>query len=1029
MRGRLPTFLSIVAFACAVGHVAWHSYLGPTDIPDYVIGGDNLTGLTGLDPDAKHLYLRRLLFLPQRPRHAWLQVLGHDAAVLYVNGRLVAQQENEGFPVALVCDLTPYLQVGKNVLAISVRQTVYDHPPFVAVEGAYRLSDGLHQLGPEGLWRSRDHFERRGLWWFATNFDDRHWIAAGRAPCAVRAKLSAPPRSVTEPDAGHWLTPRSLKEGSAAIRREFSVASRVRSGWLRVTATAPYRLAVNGTPIDENEAELGTMTRPTPVRRAYDITPFLRPGDNVLALSLTSATGPPHLLADLEVEDGAGGHIRLGSDAEWQSSAGLPADWRELSAGKPPDWKPCVTESGDVGVPPWQPRRESLVTVLPLPLTLWWVAGELAVIVIVALLTTFACRTAGIWISDVKYSSGRRATAGVVYAALVIPALALFAGILAAHDPRIARQDVYQPVWLVACILSVPIQWVFLALVGRWWHHQGALPSKTGARSAAAAWVTGALLAAIFGGGFWLRARDVMAEPLHSDESLHYRVSQGLLERGFPNFHAHEDLPVQYINTAEVVWYGTALSSLVWGDERHAVRMPALLWGSLTTILIFFVGRSLFGKPAGLIASALYALSPVCIQTAEFGRYYSQLQFFVLLTVYLFWSTLRGAGPIDRRALWLTALSFVVMYLSWEGVGLLVPGMIVAALIQRRGRLKTIVCDPAVWAAMLTVAVLAILQYAHRELCLTQLLNLGTHAADVVLLPMWRYPNFNPWYSVAASSWNRDLLLPMVALVAAGLLAVQHRFRRPARFVLLTYLVTCLVLALIFPVKNWRYNYYLVPFSILLASAALAAVAESVVRGRGPVAWSWFQRGVAMVFVVGAVALGSGMTVRRVHTHAGDLGSPPLDALKFPDVAAGLQYVHDHRQEGDVVLTSTMLQMRSFRDLTVNYWPSARPGAVAVFDDRRAVPLERYTGTPLLTSFEHLRDVFARRGRIWYVATAGVNAANNEPEVSSYLRQNMDVVYEAHGVMVLLRDNNHRSAARRADDDKTLLDSRADFLP
>jgi hypothetical protein len=941
----------------------------------------------------------------------------------------VAQDDNEGFPAGLICDLTPHLQVGKNVLAVSVRQTVYDRAPVVVIEGAYRLSDGEHHLGAEGLWRSTDHFERRGLWWFATDFDDRHWVAAQRTPCALHAKLPVPPRSVTETDAGHWVTPQSVKEGSAAIRREFSVASRARQGWLRVTATSPYRLAINGTPIDENEAELGTMTRPTPVRRAYDVTPFLRPGDNVVAFSLTSAIGPPHILVDLEVEDDAGSHTRLGSDAEWQSGAGLPADWRELTVREPPLWRPCVAESGDLGIPPWQPRRESLVTLLPLPFLSWCLAGELAVIVIAALLTTFACRVAGSWFSVAKSTGGRRGTAGVVYAALIIPTLAAFAGILGARDPRIARQDVYQPLWVVACILSVFAQWALLAFLGQWQHPQESLPSKAGQRSAVDMWIVAALVAVIFGTGFWLRARDIMSEPLHSDESLHYRVSQGLLERGFPNFHAHKDLPVQYINTAEVVWYGPAMASLVWGDERHAVRMPALLWGSLTTILIFFVGWSLFGTAAGLIASALYALSPVCIQTADFGRYYSQLQFFALLTVFLFWRTLRGVGPIDRRALWLTALSFTVMYLSWEGVGLLVPGMIVAAMIQRRGRLKTIFCDPAVWAAMLSVAALAILQYAHRELCLTQLLNLGTHAADVVLLPMWQYPNFNPWYSVAASTWNRDLLLPIVALVGASFLAVRHRLRQPARFLLLTYLVTCLILALILPVKNWRYNYYLVPFSILLASAAMAAVAECVVRGRGPAGWVWLKGGVAITFIVGTVALASGLTLRRVHTHVGDLGSPSLEALKFPDVASGLQYVHDHRREGDVVFTSTMLQMRAFRDLPINYWPSTRPGPVGVFDDRRAIPLERYTGTPLLTSFEQLRDVFARNDRIWYVASEGVNAANNEPDISSFVRQHMDVVYEAHGVMVLLRDNNHRSAAQRAADDRILLDARADFLP
>jgi hypothetical protein len=1027
MTGWLPRCLSVVAFAAALGHLVWHSYLGPTDVPDYWAGGTELTGLAGTDPSAKQLYLRHLLFLPQRPRHAWLQVVGPGAVTLYVNGRLLAQDENEGYPAGVISDLAPHLQIGKNVIAIVLHQTAYGDGPVAVVEGAYTLSDGTHRIGPEGLWRCNAAFERRGRWWFATEFDDRHWAPARQIRCSLHAKLSGPPRAATEPDTGHWISPQTVRDGSAALRREFSVASRARQSWLRITATAPYRLAINDIPIDEVEAELGTTIRPTPVRRAYDITPFVRAGGNVLALSLTSATGPAHVLADLEVEDDTGTRIRLGSDGEWRSNAGLPADWRQLTVDKLSPWKPCVVETGDVGVPPWEPRRENLTAVPPLSFAVMSVAGEVSVITVAALVTALACWLVGRLLRVRQPTGNKTTTAGVVYVALVIPTVAICAGILAARDPRVSRQDVYQPVYAVACVLSVLVQWALLGLLSLW--RRGGQQLAGLPRSQAAAVMAVGLVTVLFGVGAWLRARDLMSEPLHSDESLHYRVSQGLLERGFPNFHAHKDLPVQYINTAEVVWYGTALAALIWDDERHAVRIPAFLWGSLTTVLVFIVGRGMFGTPTGLIACALYALSPVCIQTAEFGRYYSQLQFFALLTLYFFWRTLRGTGPIDRRALWLTALSFAAMYLSWEGAALLVPGMIVAALIQRRGRLRTIFCDAAVWAAMLAIGALVVLQYSHRELCLTQLLNVGTHAADVTLLPMWQYPNFIPWYSVAASSWNRDTLLPMAALGAAAVVAARHRLRRPTRFLLLSYLVTCFVLALVFPVKNWRYNYYLVPVLILLASASLAAVAHGIARGKGPLGWSWYRRAVAVVLVLTAVALGSGMTVRRVHAHLGELGAPPLEALKFPDAAGGLQYVRDHRQVGDIVLTSTMLPMHALAGMPMDYWPSSRPGAVAVFDDKRALPLERYTGTPLLSSLEQLRNVFARNRRIWYVASVGVNAANNEPDVSSFLRQNMDVVYEGHTVMVMLRDSNHRSAAQRSLDETTLLDARADFLP
>ena len=121
---------------------------------------------------------------------------------------------------------------------------------------------------------------------------------------------------------------------------------------------------------------------------------FCGPARNVAALALTSSVGPPHVLADLEVEDDSGQRIRLGSDAEWRSSPGLPANWREISVDQRSDWQPCVVDSGDLGILPWQPRREILATVWPLPFALRYVAGELAVIVIAALLTALACRFA-----------------------------------------------------------------------------------------------------------------------------------------------------------------------------------------------------------------------------------------------------------------------------------------------------------------------------------------------------------------------------------------------------------------------------------------------------------------------------------------------------------------------------------------------------------------------------------------------------------------------------------------------------------
>jgi len=131
-----------------------------------------------------------------------------------------------------------------------------------------------------------------------------------------------------------------------------------------------------------------------------------------------------------------------------------------------------------------------------------------------------------------------------------------------------------------------------------------------------------------------------------------------------------------------------------------------------------------------------------------------------------FWLTLRGAGPIDRRALWLTAFSFLGLFLTWEASALIAPGMVFAALVQRRGHLRPVLCSPAVWAAMVLVVLVIVIQASHVILQQTQFLWYGISLSDVKLIPMWRYPIpgvFQPWYYIWQSSWTQDALLPLLA--------------------------------------------------------------------------------------------------------------------------------------------------------------------------------------------------------------------------------------------------------------------------
>ena len=581
-----------------------------------------------------------------------------------------------------------------------------------------------------------------------------------------------------------------------------------------MTATSSYRLALNGILLDEQEDQSGTTVPVPVVRRTYDITPTIQRGANRLSLLLMSNAGPPHVRVDAEVEDDAGHRLCLETDEQWVGRAGLPPDWLEPDGNTDPDQLPCLVEVGDMGIPPWQPGRATVAVEIPPDEAARRIACQLALILGLAAVTLLGCRLASRALADA--GEVRPGRIPIVYLPLVPATLAIACGLIATYDPRIARQEIYQARWVLLALASVPLQWGLLALrrskrpslrrcgpiarrpgeparrpkpplpdAGRIAQGrrpevpepaaEGRIPGRRW-RLAGAGLVLGLMLV-----GSWLRLRDIAAEPLHTDEVTVLRSALGLLERGFPSIIIDRKLPIYYICGSELETVGPALASLIFRDDCLVSRLPAACWGIATIPLIYWVGRHLFGPCVGLIAAGLYTFAATPIQMANFGRYPSQLQFFTLLTVSSYWRTIRGTGRVDRRGLAVTTAGFLGMFFSWEASALIAPGMVLAALVQRRRSVSALLVDPAVWAALLVALTAIFLQFGHGALQQAKYLLYGTGWADVKLTPMWRYPFFDLWRPVWEASWSLDTFLLAVGLSGAVLAAARGRYRRPVR--------------------------------------------------------------------------------------------------------------------------------------------------------------------------------------------------------------------------------------------------------
>lgn len=1033
MSGPFVRFAAVAAFGLALGHLAWAVFGPPPEVKHYVAGR---TAFAGPNDDDKHLYLRRRVFLTQRPRHAWLTIVSRDRVEVYVNGEHVASRSLDGFEVGLALDLTPHLKVGPNVVAVHAEQASFDRPPRVVVDGGYRLDDGDHPLGGDG-WRCAATFERRAGYWFTPQFLDRHWPAPRSVSCPMKGEIGLPERAFSAPPTGKWITPPTLTDRKAAVKGSFRVDGRPRRAWLRVTATAAYRLAVNGLVIDVQDGPVATTEPVTPVERAYDVTSVARRGRNDVALLLTGTPGSlPHVKVDGEVEDTSGGRTVFGTDDRWVGLAGVPDDWL---GDVPPsgDWvrQGIIVEAGDVPVPPWLPHRATEAISLPADEILRRVAQQALYILVAIVGTWLASAVVGAAVAGGVPRERRRSASGACYAVLVPVAAALGCGFLATYDPRVPTEWVYRPLWF----------WASLACVGLGWLAVGALANRAAGPAQprvqwAGAWSAIGLVALVIVGA-WLRVGLIRAEPLNPDEVTVYRGGEGVWERGLPSFVIHPDMPVFYLTTSELMFYPVALAERIFHDDCWAVRFPAVCWGVLTIPLVYLAGRKMFkSRAVGLIAATLYTFAPVVIQMTNFGRYFAQLQFFTLLTVYLFWETIRTPWALDRRALALTVLAFIATFLSWEAGALIALGMILAALLERRGRIRPMLGDWGVYAGMVLIVIVILAQFTHRNYRQVERLWYGTGASDITLTPMWRYPDFDLWYYVREASWNRDALLPVLGLVAALAVAARGPFRRPARFLLVIFFATAFFQALFLPVKAPRYAYHLTPIAMLLWAAALVAATRALARLAGR-PWSY---GPASRFAGAAiwgtaavlVAAATGMTVQTADlAWAHSAGYRPSE-YKFANLEGPVRFLQSRLRDGDVVMSTAphvvdhLLKLWGTpRDgLDKDLWPQSRLHLQASLPDHRDVPLHRLYGVVMASDEAGLRRTFASHPRVWYVADPSFNHIINDPDVTSYLRQNMDVVYEDFSALVLLAGESHRPAFLRLEDEKSLPAGKADYL-
>jgi hypothetical protein len=577
-------------------------------------------------------YFRQELYLPEPIQQAWVTVAATDSFILYLNGKAVDGKGYASLNVSGIYDIGQYLSSGKNVVGVVVRRLSYPGPAMVVLEGAYRDQSGReHVFATDPTWKcSRlEQAQGRGeIPWHSESFDATEWRTAGTAgrlsPSDVYL-LGAHPWVFAMPPQGKWIQQADAVPGQATFSYTMTLVSRVEDAWIRVAASKPYALAINGITVEGGEeardVEVMRLLRfhGTSVWQSkeggstdlYRIAPLLRAGANRITIS----AGQRGLTMPGIYVDGfivAQGEVRpFGSDATWTVTTGIPTTTQSVAQDN------AIILGRDAAGYEMLPVKQVMTAVLPLS----YVNKQLVCLGAVVFLTAGAIYL--LWVGSARVLHGLQAGDPEEVKRLVaLTHLPIGVGLgglyLLSFDVRF---DPALPFQSVVIWLSVAALLLFegLLLLEAWYRNkrpgEKLLPTSDGPTAAKNLYAASAVLCLMIIGALF-RLHNLDAQSLYHDEIHMVTYVQGLLEKGYP----HKMIgPIERpLATYELAPYPIALSALLFGLNDFAFRLPAAVFGIMTIPLIYLVGSRVFHQQVGLLAAAIYTLCPQALIWAQY---------------------------------------------------------------------------------------------------------------------------------------------------------------------------------------------------------------------------------------------------------------------------------------------------------------------------------------------------------------------------------------------------------------------------
>ncbi|MCB0071788.1 MAG: glycosyltransferase family 39 protein, partial [Caldilineaceae bacterium] len=406
---------------------------------------------------------------------------------------------------------------------------------------------------------------------------------------------------------------------------------------------------------------------------------------------------------------------------------------------------------------------------------------------------------------------------------------------------------------------------------------------------------------------------------------------------------------------------------------------------------IFALGRRAWNARVGLLAAAGLTLLPEAIIWSGRARFYSQLQFFTLLTAWAAFAAIT-TDPRDvkqtRRRLWAFAALFVLALFSQEETLLLYPSLLLAMLLWWG------------WRRLLRPDVLAV----HGVL-------LAAMAARYAI-ELWGQPGYfetiqatRPYVGLVfdvAGAWRTyaplfiaSARLPwtVLGLVGVGAALVTWarqrgrvnalvRFHQATLFFALQLVAVILTIFLLVG-TSWRearYLYFVQPFWLLLGAAGAVWLLDRLITG---VRWRWLATAALLLGVAVSMWPGARATL----------------AAQVEGYDRVLAYVAANRGEDDVILSPQPPACALVLGPCDGY--AIQRGYEEFVIPKEGVLVDRWSGAPLLNTTAQLDAAIDAAPAVWFITDSFRLATRYDADFVRTLVEQFDVAFSERGVLAL----------------------------